>query len=372
MKIRLFICTFFTHSKTWILVTFLAIFCFTHLYSEDILLSKKALKIVSNRTDESPYFKSSIGMKYHEGHLYYVANPYHKILKFKYSGDLIFKKSIGRKGQGPGDLFLPIGIKTYKGNLVVSDNNKISFFDASGKFIRNFNHFSVGTEFLVQDDKVFLLSPKPQKETLIKVYSLVGKMQGYAGKKFLSPDSKARNIYLQEQILYKGILLNNGDNVDYISQLFGVLQKIDKSGEIVFTKDISGVFSELLLKRKERNEKMFLKGEFKFSSRGPLRIPTIPLFRAACVKGDYIYFLGPNLTTKEYREKKFVEIRAVNKTSLKLHKVYKFFLDHNEDSIKLFDIKDINTDGRAVFLALVDTEAAGYVFFELSEKEFHK
>jgi hypothetical protein len=363
----------FTYPMNRIIVIFLAIFWSTHLHSEDTLLSKKKLKIVSAVNNEAPYFKSATGMKYLEGFLYYVENAYHKVLKYKYNtDDLFFESSIGRRGQGPGDLYLPIAIKSYKGDLVVSDNNKISFFDVNGKFIRNFNHFSVGTEILALDDKVFLLSPKPHKNSLLKIYSLRGELLGYGGQKVITPVSRARNIAMQDKVIYKGTLLTNDGHIDYVSKLFGILQRIDTSGKVIFSKDISGLFSKVLQERKERNEKLFLEGGFNFDKKGVLRIPSIPIFQGACVEGDYIYFLGPVLAPKEYQGKKYVDIRAINKTSLELYKVYKLFLDHERDSVILFDIKETDSHGKTVFITMIETEANGFEFYELSEKEINQ
>ncbi|HLP48254.1 MAG TPA: hypothetical protein VK469_20090 [Candidatus Kapabacteria bacterium] len=358
----------FTKARVSGLFIFFILFCFHLIYSEEILLSKKLLTIISTKKDEVPFFKSAPSMIFHEDFLYIVENAYSKILQFRYdNNNLVFEKSIGQRGQGPGDLFLPMRIKRDGSNIVVSDNNKISFFSEDGKFIRNFNHFSIGVEFLVHDNKVFFLSPKPQTNSFIKVYSLIGEFIGYVGEKFLNPICSAKNCYLQEFIVYKGILLDDENYIYYFNELFGNLQKIDNSGKIILTRDISDVLGKFIIKRKEQNEDLFIKGDFNFNKNGQLRIPHYPLFQSACLRGDSIYFLTPPLCPQEYDKKNFIEIRSINKKNFALENVYKLYLENVKDSIKLFDVKEVKQNGKTIFIVLLDTEADGFSLYELYE-----
>jgi len=78
-------------------------------------------------------------LKEHNNEFYLVDELSHTIWVTDQNGEL--KRKIGRKGKGPGDLLTPVSI-AFKGDtlfVLEKDNSRVSIFDKSGTFIRQFS-----------------------------------------------------------------------------------------------------------------------------------------------------------------------------------------------------------------------------------------
>jgi sugar lactone lactonase YvrE len=118
------------------------------------------------------------------GRLYVLDSKEANVKVFDRNGDYI--KTIGRKGQGPGELQMPNDIYVdSKGRLYISDvwNDRLSVFNIQGIFLgsSNFEEYSVGKIVGVNNqDEIILIMNKTSKESgkdflvfdyLVNVYS---------------------------------------------------------------------------------------------------------------------------------------------------------------------------------------------------------
>ena len=88
---------------------------------------------------ESPTFFTAAEMLHARGKIYIVDNFKHKIRVFSEGGEFLF--NFGRRGLGPGDLYLPGYISEWNGIIAIKDQIGISFFDLNGNFLWKFRLF---------------------------------------------------------------------------------------------------------------------------------------------------------------------------------------------------------------------------------------
>lgn len=114
---------------------------------------KKLFTISSEaQTDTSAYLKKPIGLTADNNDNVYILDIYSmSVKKFDSSGKFI--KSIGRSGQGPGELYYPSLIFIYKDtlNIMSFGSQKMSKFDLEGNF---YNEFVLPDRYQLQASKV--------------------------------------------------------------------------------------------------------------------------------------------------------------------------------------------------------------------------
>ncbi len=117
------------------------------IYKEPVLELQEDLTVKGSEEVEEQMFQSisTLGID-EEGNFYVLDEQAGNIKVFDYKGN--FLKTIGRKGQGPGEFGMPISLViTPKKNLVVNDmgQRKILFFDKEGNYLKQ---FSIADKFL--------------------------------------------------------------------------------------------------------------------------------------------------------------------------------------------------------------------------------
>ncbi|MCP4151957.1 MAG: 6-bladed beta-propeller, partial [bacterium] len=92
-------------------------------------------------TEENVYFKSAANIAVDkEGYLYaFDPNSHHFIYKMNRKGELVRK--IGRKGNGPGDLFRPFRMRISENRIIIQDQPGIHVFDLDGNLKSRFRVF---------------------------------------------------------------------------------------------------------------------------------------------------------------------------------------------------------------------------------------
>gem|GEM_PF-892784 len=89
--------------------------------------------------------------------IYVVDSGNHRVVVFDFDGRFI--RTIGNKGQGPGEFSRPSGASICRdSSLAVADygNNRIQIFDGSGKFLRSINTKEIRVaDLVVIDDRFF-------------------------------------------------------------------------------------------------------------------------------------------------------------------------------------------------------------------------
>ncbi len=151
----------------------------------------------------------------HDNKFYLVDNQSHKIWVTDQKGQLL--RTIGRKGQGPGDLNGPVSIALKGDTLLVleKENSRISLFNNSGTFISQFPVMSgmLSSMEINRDGKKIIIG-----ESLgiwdYKFYSINGKEIN------ISPKSERTQILMPASISGGQISLTKDDNI-----LFSCIRK---------------------------------------------------------------------------------------------------------------------------------------------------
>lgn len=323
--------------------------------SESISNLKRITLIVEEK--EEAIFKSPTDMQFLQNYLFIVDNAYHRILKFKLQeGKMAFITSIGKHGQGPGDLQLPLRISLENDVIGIQDQSGISLFDLNGKFVAKFRVFSGIIDFLMTNNKIFCVVANPNHPNLIEVYSLDGKRLYAFGKKeeIIRYDYNViRGIspVTLEMVIFDGILLSDSQEVYLINRRFGQITKFSHSGERLRQEEIISFFGENEAKKADENKNLFLRGRYDpFTMKGA--VPQNYIFRSARILKERIYFLTDQWNFVNKRRNNFIEIRAFDKDNLKLISVYTGPISEDERFLA-FALYEENKNPQ--FLVLVDS-----------------
>ncbi len=171
------------------------------------------------------------------GHLYFPLNFKHIILKVNHNGKII--KKIGRKGKGPGDLYLPFLLKIHKNKMFVVDNNSFSLFTIEGVFIRRFRYFSGINDFTISDNKIYA-SYIIGKE-VVKVFDFYGKKL-FSFADLVKINNIDYGIYRNKQIDFEDLtsskITSSCRNIFLLFPQFGTICKYDTKGSFLNKKII--------------------------------------------------------------------------------------------------------------------------------------
>ncbi len=127
----------------------------------------------------------------------------HQILKFDENGKYI--KSIGKKGEGPGEFICPRKIRVASDNSIfVLEGGKprIQVIDGEGNYLREFKIFYPINDFLVRDGLIYANCSYPEEEQksnpLVVKFDNYGKVIGSFGKRIDRPGhfSEDSNVFL--------------------------------------------------------------------------------------------------------------------------------------------------------------------------------
>ncbi len=292
---------------------------------------------------EEGLFKYGADIAIIDNDLYMVENTRHRIIDYTI-GDtsLTYKRSVGRKGNGPGDIYLPIGISVLKDVIAVKDEIGISFFDKSGKYLDKFRLFSYNISFVFVNDHVYYLTSNLSSPGLIECFDKKGKLEKTFLKKFVDIDMKHHKKAPQnfiETLFYKGKLLSDGKYLYYFNSKFGKVFKFDLDGKSIFEKDITPLFGENGKLSVEKNTRAIDNG-FEVVDGGYL---SFPIFQDVRIYKGKIYILDfcPWAADDEKNTNKTTEqaIFVLNPNTLDLEKTYRIKLEE-EDRLHCFAIRE--------------------------------
>ena len=145
--------------------------------------------------DENQFFRFPEDIKIDKQNLIFIVDSgNNRVQVFDKNGR--YKKTIGQKGQGPGDLLLPETLDFDKSqNIYVADfgNYRIQIFDPQGKYLDSFK--MTGSQpthiALTGKDEIALYSYEKtfKSHSMITLYDLKGKIIREIGRMFDSPKS---------------------------------------------------------------------------------------------------------------------------------------------------------------------------------------
>ncbi|MCP4146473.1 MAG: 6-bladed beta-propeller, partial [bacterium] len=133
-------------------------------------------------TEENVYFKSAANIAVDkEGYLYaFDSNSHHFIYKMNRKGELARK--IGRKGNGPGDLFRPFRMKVSENRIIIQDQPGIHVFDLDGNLKSRFRVFKGISALGVHNKKIYIIHENTKE--LFTVYDFEGKKIAAFGERY--------------------------------------------------------------------------------------------------------------------------------------------------------------------------------------------
>jgi len=118
------------------------------MFGPDALSLEEGLSIGDNEVDSSYYFSVISDVKVDQEGRIYVLDGMESLLKiFDNQGSYI--QTIGREGQGPGELQSPGGVYfSPKNEIVLKDQKGLNYFSKEGSFITHFPQVEI-TFFLI-------------------------------------------------------------------------------------------------------------------------------------------------------------------------------------------------------------------------------
>jgi len=307
---------------------------------------------------EGAFFKNAADIDVYDRYFLVVDNIDNRILKFLMINNnrLDFQRSIGRPGQGPGDLELPIRISTWNEILAVQDQRGISFFDLDGNFKSRFRIFAGSISFVFSDNKIYYAAINPTKLDLIEVHSREGqRLYSFADKKELVDFNynivKGMSPATAEMAIFNCELLSDGQYIYLLNRRFGKVAKFSMPGEKVLEGTIIELFGKNELSKAKENRRLFLEEGYDF-----LETRTVPqyyIFRDAKLIGDNIYLLRDQWNFAEKKLDSLIEIKAIDKGSFELKSSYQASLSNDE---RFFSFSVAIEKDRPVFYVLFDTK----------------
>ncbi|MDJ0837251.1 MAG: hypothetical protein QNK37_12090 [Acidobacteriota bacterium] len=209
----------------------------TFLHGDDSVLERKVLQI----TGEVTYLDFCRDMIFAGDRLYLIENQRHRVLQIDLSTPENLGKVIARKGEGPGEVWLPIELAPQTdGGFVVQDNRGFSFFGADGCFQDRFAVYTAWIAFTARDKRLFYLSAAPHSDFLIHVFQNDGeKIQSFMPKylKVTSAAGDAGTIADHEGYFYRAVLAADGEFLYYLNSTMGRFDKYTLSGELVLSRN---------------------------------------------------------------------------------------------------------------------------------------
>ncbi len=262
-------------------------------------------------TEEDVYFKfpAIIDMD-KDGNIYaFDHNTHHFVYKISPQGKLL--KTIGRRGRGPADLYVPRLIRVWDDKLVVLDRFGISVFRQDGTFLSRFKTFYPVNSFDVYENKIYMVLGGTKE--LFTVYSLEGKKITAFGKKYKGNRAvfpRTSPVDLDKDI-NEGNVLCAPDRVIFVSQYFGDIHQYDYSGTFIGKHTMKNLAknSAFIIKR---NKKIFYETG-----------PGSGLFKIAFYSD--VQYLDGRLYFLSLEKSEYDTIRAVDLDTFEIMKRYRFY-----------------------------------------------
>ncbi len=240
----------------------------SNLFPVETITLKKEDNLSEQLVKNEIFVQHIFGFDFEDEDLYIVDSKYGTILKVNMkTGKLI--KTISSKGQGPGELEMPVQIIVKNNKLYVLDAGwrGIKVFDKDGKYISSF-HVSlpfffffgrISESFAVNEkEQVFVANPDMKEHTLVTVYD------GKNGKKICSlinenlTKIKDRKRAFEE--INYGVRLDKEDNIYLLYPLRRRIKKFTPSGKLLWDKLIENEFIKKEIKKRGKEEVVIIKG----------------------------------------------------------------------------------------------------------------
>ncbi len=172
---------------------------------------------------------------------FFLDEEYGMIFKVELSSGKLLK-TISSKGQGPGELHIPISLRVRNNMIFVLDNgfNGIKIFELEGKFV---NSFRIGSTlfgnrniYVNEKNEIFVGKINALANTMVSVYDLQGKELESLIR--YQKDNKTDNT--RESLMRKLYLINldSKGNIYILYYIFRKLIKYNRKGEMLWETEI--------------------------------------------------------------------------------------------------------------------------------------
>ncbi len=308
--------------------------------------------------DQDFYLERSTDMLIIGESLFISENQAHRVQKMALGTSLRHLGVVATKGEGPGEVWLPVTLARWRETgFAVKDNRGISFFDETGKYEDRFRVYTPRLGLTTLHGKIYYLTSRVDSEDLIDIYQPDGSLEGSMLPKFLELVGDDDMLAQVESYFYRGTLLSDGDHIYYLNATVGDLFAINSKGEVVnqrnITKDmgLSGMFVKEKVQEYLKDPGMLL------SNDGYL---AYFLYRDAYLANGKIYVLrwadGEIKSTRK-------DIVVLDGVSLKMVELIHFRMEPGE-FLWSFAVQDDGT-ARRIFLSMETNQDADYQIVEL-------
>lgn len=329
------------------------------LNGEDIFLKRN----IYSMSDDDHIFKFANEFAISGNEMFLIENMKGRFYKYLIKNNTLkLIKIIAERGQGPGDLYLPIHICVANDMVIIKDEIGLNYFKKDGTFVNKFRVFSPILSFAPVNDKIVLLQSILDNPILFNLYENNGRMVKGFGEKFLKIDyskSKDVNKFSVCSYFYEGKVLSDNRYIYYFNSQFGQVLVFDFNGKKIMEKDISPLFGD--------SGKYILKKNNEYLKQGINKKDgsyyVYYFFKNIEIFGNAFYILGIDRSKDEANLSiNTAFIMVINKNTLALEKKYLIKLEKGE-AIYNFAIGDRN--GFPYFLVFMDTtENSEFVEFK--------
>ena len=217
-----------------------------------------------------------------KGNYYVTDTKANAVFIFNSLGKYIFK--FGKRGQGPGDLSMPMTIRILGDILIVNEpgNKRLQYFNFQGESQKTIRLFKSCYDLAFLKDGRIVTAPMFIDETpekaLIEVLSPEGKIIQTFGNPF---EFKWQSYIMNERCIF----LNKNDEIIQVFHNLPFLQKYSINGKLLREKRLETEFS-FKLEILNRRWHSYLPNE---------RVGHMSIFHEAAILDDSIYIVGKNL-----------------------------------------------------------------------------
>ena len=197
---------------------------------------KLQLKLISvwggdEEEDENKFFDTPISIAVDTNQKIYICDwPHHCIKVFNYSGNYL--RTIGRKGQGPGDLYAPYIIDFYsEGELLVYERGGLRFqwFSSEGKSKKILKHKGIADWVGITSKKEIAVYDSYKTFTHRKLVTIIN-CKGKLLKEFGMYHDRAKKYITSEKLQFT---IDESDNVYAANAGTPVIRKYSLAGKLL-------------------------------------------------------------------------------------------------------------------------------------------
>lgn len=215
-----------------------------------IMLKESEVVDLEDKLDDNEiYLRNVAGFDYDGNYLYYLDSYYCCIYKVK-ADTFQLVKVISSPGQAPAELSMPVGLSCKNGKLYVLDAGfgGVKIFDTDGKALKQFRikGLSLGMGTLLRyligvnsNEEIFIRGNSPINGMMLSVYNTNGdRLRGLIP---VNIETKNYKKLLYAQFIF---VLDQESNVIVLFSKEGKLEKFDKKGKRLWTRDILQLLPE--------------------------------------------------------------------------------------------------------------------------------